>query len=144
MKPKILLRIASAAMIFHLIGHTFGHLSWETTTDPVKQEVISQMIGHKFPFMGTTRSMGEYFNGFSYATSIGMILMAIILWIVAGVLKEPGKLAFKILVTITICLFAWSIDEFIFFFPFAACTTLFAGILALIATMQLRNQKNSQ
>ena len=141
MKPKILLRIASLAMILHLIGHTFGHLGWKKATDPVKLEVINQMTEHKFPFMGTTRSMGDYFDGFSYAASISMILMAVILWIVAGSLKETAGLAFKIMVTLTICLFALSIDEFIFFFPFAACTTLFTAILTLIAIVQLKIQK---
>ena len=142
MKPKILLRIASLAMIFHLIGHTFGHLGWKKATDPVKLEVINQMTGHKFPFMGTIRSMGDYFDGFSYATSIGIILMAVILWVVAGSLKETTVLSFKIMITVTICLFVWSIDEFIFFFPFAACTTLFAAILALIAFVQMKSQKS--
>ena len=44
----------------------------------------------------------------------------------------------------TILTDAWSIYEFIFFFPFAACTSLFAGIMTLIAIMQMKSKGNKQ
>ena len=139
MKPKLLLRIASGAMFFHLLGHTMGQLNSRKTTDPVKQEVINQMTNHKFMFMGTMRSMIDYSDGFSYATSIALLLMAIILWLVSNdLLSSKTSLGFKILVTLSISLFIWSVDEFIFFFPFAAGTTLFAAILTLVATLQIK------
>lgn len=141
MKPKLLLRIASGAMLFHLLGHTYGHSTWKQATDPVKQTVISQMTDHRFPFMGNIRSMADYYDGYGWATSIGLIFFALILWFVSGAVKENTTLALKLLIATTICLVAWSIDEFIFFFPFAACITLLAAILTLIAIFQIRNQK---
>ena len=140
MKPKLLLRIASGVMIFHLLGHTIGQSIWKQATDPVEQEVISQMTGHKFLFMGSIRSLADYYDGFSWATSIGLIFFAVILWLVSGAVKENAGLVLKILIATTICLFAWSIDEFIFFFLFAACITLLAAILTLGAITQIRNQ----
>lgn len=142
MKAKLLLRIASGLMIFHLIGHTFGHISWKKATDPVKQEVIKQMTEHKFPFMGASKSLGDFFEGYGWACSIAMIFFALILWFISGSLSEGKVLYQKILITLSICLFAWSIDEFIFFFPFAACTTLLAAVLTFISVLQLRTQKN--
>lgn len=142
MKPKLLLRIASGAMVFHLLGHTYGHSTWKQATDPVRQEVISQMTGHKFPFMGSIRSFANYYDGYGWATSIGLIFFAVILWLVSGAVKENAGLVLKILIATTICLFAWSIDEFIYFFPFAACITLVAAILSLVAIAQIRNQKS--
>jgi len=141
MKPKLLLRIASGAMIFHLLGHTYGHSAWKKATDPVKQGVISQMTGHKFPFMGSIRSLADYYDGFSWATSIGLMFFAAILWLAASAVKETAKLVVKFLVATAICLFAWSIDEFIFFFPFAACNTLLASILTLVAIVQIKSHK---
>src|SRR6185436_4776750 len=124
MKPKLLLRIAAGLMIFHLAGHSFGHMNWKQDVNPERQEVINQMLGHQFPFMGAVRSMGDYYDGYGYASSIALTLMAVILWIVSGSLNEKSGLAFKITVTLTIALFLWSMVEFMFFFPFAACTTL--------------------
>jgi hypothetical protein len=141
MKPKLLLRIASGAMLFHLLGHTFGHSTWKLATDPVKQAVISQMTEHKFPFMGSIRSMTEYYDGYGWATSIGLIFFALILWLISSAIKESPRLALRLLISTSICLFAWSIDEFIFFFPFAACTTLLSAILTLVAIFQIRKQK---
>ncbi len=142
MNSKLLLRIASGAMFFHLLGHTYGHSTWKQTTDPVKQGVLSQMTDHKFPFMGSMRSLADYFDGYSWATSIALFFFAVILWLVSGAVKENAGLAVKLLIAIAICLFAWSIDEFIFFFPFAACNTLLAAILTLVAIVKIRNRKS--
>ena len=42
MKPKILLRIASAVVIFHDMGHTLGAVTWRQSPDPIKQMIINQ------------------------------------------------------------------------------------------------------
>jgi hypothetical protein len=141
MKPKLFLRIASGLILLHLILHSIGNSTWKQTNDPIKQNVISQMTDHKFPFMGTVRAMGDYFNGFGYITSIALALISLLLWILSGSSKENAGLTLKILVVVTVSLFVWAIDEFVFFFPFAACITLLAGLLSCIATLQLRQQQ---
>ncbi len=114
MKPKILLRIASIIMFLHDIGHTFGHLTWKQSPDPAKQEVIKQMTDNKFPFMGAVRSMSDYYDGYGWASTLALLLIAAL---------------------------AWGIDELIFFFPFAAAFSLLAFLLTGIAIFQIRNQK---
>jgi hypothetical protein len=141
MKAKLLLRIASGAMLFHLLGHSVGNATWTQTTDPVKQEVINAMTNHDFPFMGAMRSMGDYYSGYGYCVSIALLFFAVVLWLFSGAVKENIALVYKLLVATTFFLFAWSIDEFIFFFPFAACTTLLAALLTTIAAIQLKKQR---
>ena len=131
--PKILLRIAAALMLMHLLGHTIGHSGWKKSTDRVQQEVIRQMTGPKFPFMGVTRSMGQYFDGYGYACSIGLLLFILVLWFLSGELPNAPGLAQKLMLSAALCLLAWGIDELIFFFPFAACITLLAFVLTLVA-----------
>jgi len=138
MKPKILLRIASFLMLFHLIGHTFGQLGWRKADEPVKQEVIRQMTEYKFPFMGATRSMGDYFEGYGWATSIALIFFALVLWFTSGALNNNTAFIKELLVSLAICLFSWSILEFVYFFAFAGSITLLAAILTLIAYIQVR------
>jgi hypothetical protein len=128
---KILLRVAAFLMLIHGLGHTIGHSGWKKSTDTIQQGVIQQMTGPKFPFMGVTRSMGEYFDGYGYACSIAMMLCTLVLWFTSGELYGSPGLAKKMMLTMGICLLGWGVDEIIFFFPFAAGTSLLAGACAL-------------
>ena len=62
MKPKPLLRIASISMFLHAVGHTIGALSWKQAPDPVIQKVVDDMISHKFIFLGSLRSIGDFYE----------------------------------------------------------------------------------
>jgi hypothetical protein len=138
MKPKILLRIASIAMLFHDAGHSSQILLWTKTEDPAKQEVIRQMTTKSFPFMGTLRSMGDGFEGFIWAASLAMLLMAIILWIVSSDSKNPlGK---KILIALLVILTGWWIVELNYFFLFAAANTFIVWLCICISLIQLRTR----
>ncbi|MCF0070918.1 hypothetical protein LZD49_10580 [Dyadobacter sp. CY261] len=133
MKPRLLMRIAALFVLIHLIGHSFGHFSWKETTNPAKQEVIKQMTGPRFEFMGAMRSMGDYYEGYSlilfvvYAMSIALILSA------AGYADSNHDIARKVLTPIGIGYVAFGIIEFLHFFPFAASMSLGAGALIILA-----------
>jgi len=141
MKSKNLLRIASVIMFLHLLGHTFGHLTWKDSPDPARQEVIKQMTGNKLPFMGATRSMAEYYNGYGYIATIAMLLIIFLLWSISNATGNKSPLISKLLWAATGFLFLLGIDELIYFFPFAAAFSLLSGLLTLLATVQL--SKNS-
>jgi hypothetical protein len=111
-------------MFIHDVLHTIGFSGWKT--DPTRQAVIQAMTGPKLPFMGANRNMGEFYDGFGYASSIALLLIAVTLWIVSGELAPGSTLARKIVITLTIILALWGIDEIIYFFPFAACISLLA------------------
>jgi len=137
MKPKLLLRIASIVMILHDVGHMVGSLTWKQAVDQEKQQVIAQMTGHKFPFMGAMRSMGDYYDGYGFAAALAILLISIILWIVSSSLGEAPNFARKILITVSAVLLAWGINELVYFFPFAASFGLLAMVLTVIAILQL-------
>ncbi|GGH34374.1 LIC_13387 family protein [Dyadobacter endophyticus] len=133
MKPRLFLRIAALCILVHLIGHFFGHFSWRETPDPVKQEVIRQMTGPKFEFMGVMRSMGDYFEGYGlilfivYGMSIALILSAM------RYADSNHDIARKVLTPIGIGFVAMGAIEFVYFFPFAASLSLGAGIFIILA-----------
>jgi len=137
MKPKILLRIASIVMILHDVGHMMGSLTWKQAVEPDKQQVIEQMTGHKFPFMGAMRSMGDYYDGYGYAAALAILLIAVILWIISGSEAQNSSLGKKILISISAALLLWGINELVFFFPFAAAFSLLAMALTFIAVLKL-------
>lgn len=135
MNPKILLRTASVIMLLHVIGHTIGHSGWKKAPDPEKQEVITHMTGKSFAFMGAERSMGDYYDGYGYASTLAMLLVIALLWVLSG---ETSPLAQKGVLLVTIFLFGWGVDELIYFFPMAAGFSLVSGLFALISFFQLR------
>ena len=132
-RTKILLRIAAILMVIHLIGHTIGHSRWKKPNDPAQLAVVSEMTGPKFLFMGVNRSMGEYFDGYSIGCSIGMLVFILVLWSVSSELNTSSRLVKKTMISVAVCLFAWGIDEILFFFPFAAGFSLIAFVCTMAA-----------
>jgi ABC-type multidrug transport system permease subunit len=140
MKPKILLRIAAILILVHSLLHTTGFSQWKKDPDPAKQEVIKQMTRQKFPFMGTSRNIGDYYDGFGYACSIALFLIAAALWIVSGELASSTRLAKKIIIVLGIALLFWAVDELLYFFPFAAGLTSVACLCCFWAFYLLNKQ----
>src|SRR5579859_6516689 len=120
MTAKILLRIASVLMLIHLIGHSFGQNGWKHESEPLKKEVAQWMTGPKFPFMGVTRSMGDYFDGYGYNASVSMVIFVVLLWLASNNVDEPSQFLKGNIFTMGTALLCISIIEFLFFFPFAA------------------------
>lgn len=142
MKPKILLRIAAILIFIHSVLHTFGFSTWKQAPDAVYKTIVDGMTTHTFPFMGAVRSLGNFYEGFGYASSIALFLIAIVLWLVSGETSRSADLAKKIIYAVGIALVAWGIDELIYFFPFAASITLTAAALTLLSGFVMK--KNSE
>jgi len=134
MQPKILLRIASILLLLHLVGHTLGHSSWKQAKEPEEKAVISQMTDHTFPFMGSNRSFGDFFDGYGYACSIALALMMTMLWILSSAHLNTIALV-RLLTALWIAFFLWSAIEFRYFDLSAALTSLLPGLLTLLASL---------
>jgi hypothetical protein len=141
MKPKLLLRIAAILIIIHGVLHTTGFSQWKQDPDPGKREVIKQMTGHKFPFMGTSRNMGEYYDGFGYCGSVALLLIGALLLIIASDLSSNTALAKKVIIALGVALLLWATDELIYFFPFAVGLTSVACICCFWSFYLLNNKK---
>lgn len=137
MTAKLPLRVASILLVIHLIGHSIGHSGWKNDTEPAKIQVIHAMTGPKFLFMGVYRSMGNYFDGFGYMASVTLLLLILILWIASNNVTEPNRFLRHVVLTAGIALVAIGVLECIFFFPFAACISLLAGLQVVGARFRL-------
>lgn len=131
MSSKVLLRIAAVLMFVHCVLHTIGFNSWKD--DPDKQGVVKAMNGPKFPFMGASRNMANFYDGFGYASSIAMILIFVSLWLVSGELGKGSSLARKMTLTLAFILLLWGADEIIYFFLLAAAMSWVAALCCLVA-----------
>lgn len=138
MKPTTLLRIASGCMIFHLLGHTMGHSQWKEGAEPARKEVVQKMLDNKFEFMGVSRSYGDYYMGYGWNLWFVLLMLALILWGISKPSQENPSFAIKVLFPILICLSAFSVLDYLYFFPLVAITCLVAAIAVGTAILQLR------
>jgi hypothetical protein len=144
MTARLLLRITAILIFIHALLHTFGHSGWAKATDAAQQRVITEMTGPKFPFMGVMRSMGNYFDGYGYATTVFLLLVAVVSWIVSGELAGSPSLSKKIVFCLSQSLLAMGILEIIYFFPFAAGITLLATACSFSSWFLLKHKEISR
>ena len=83
--------------------------------------------------MGAVKSMADYYNGYSILI-FGLYAMTIsLLWLTSGFILEQPSIAGKILYPVGIAYVFFGVVEFLYFFPFAASMSFFAGILTLFS-----------
>jgi hypothetical protein len=139
MTPKLLLRISSALIFFHAILHTMGQMQWKVAASPAYAEVVTQMTGPKFPFMGAERSMGEFFDGFGITVTIALLLVGCLLWALSDIAIAYGGAGLKLLIPVVVFLILLCVIEIIYFFAFAAVVTGLAAMLSTWAIVGLNN-----
>jgi hypothetical protein len=137
MKAKLLIRIAAVLILIHMLGHGFGHFTWQNTDNPVKQEVIKQMFSHEFHFMGTMRSMGDYYRGYSLLLLPVYAMSIVLLWLIANASDTQRRLCRQLLYPIAGAYLFFGAIELTYFFPFAAAMSLGAGLLCVGAILLL-------
>lgn len=137
MRAKIWLRIACVFILVHLLGHAVGHSMWDQPEDPRMQEVVDAMVGYKSEFMGASRSMGDYYNGYSLTLFFVYAMSISILWVASKGNDTQQSLIKKILYPMAFTWIAFGVIEFMFFFPFAATMSMSAGLFILAALFRM-------
>lgn len=137
MKTKILLRAASGCLLFFAIGHSIGHVTRHTVTDPKAQEVLNIMSENKFDMFGQMRSYDENYTGMSLNLIFTLLAFVCILWLLSGQVETQPQFVRNMLLPIAICVLGFCATSFLFFFPVPAITCLLASILLLIAIVVL-------
>lgn len=131
MKSKIYLRIAFGLIIFHLAGHTVGHLTWKDTPDPKLAEIIHNMDTYQFEFMGTAQTIGANHEGYSLMLGLTLIMLGIITWMFSDKADSfPEMKSFVMVIGLFFIVFG--IVEAIYFFPLPGVTSILAGVFQII------------
>lgn len=134
---KLLIRIAAGCMLFFAFGHTMGHFTRYEVDDQKEKEVIQTMVDNKFDLFGQTTTYDQMYTGLSLNLIFTLIAFVIILWQISNISKDDKKLAIKLLLPVTLCVFGFSITSFLFFFPVPAITCLVGGLLSTFALIKL-------
>ena len=137
MRAKVWLMIACIFILVHLLGHAVGHTSWKKPDDAGMQKVVDAMVSYKSEFMGATRSMGDYYDGYSLILFFVYAMSISILWVASRAQRDERRLVKKILYPMAFAWLAFGVVEFMYFFPFAATMSLGAGLLILAAIFRM-------
>jgi hypothetical protein len=132
MKSKILLRVACLLILVHLLGHSLGHLSWDKPKDPKMKEVVDMMKGYSTEFMGASKSMANYYEGYSIIMFFVFAMTIMILWSVSSFIETNKPIAVKILYPIAITYLAFGVVEYLYFFLFAASISFLTGVCVFL------------
>lgn len=135
MKPSLLLRIAAFLLLIHLAGHTAGHLDWDEPKDPGMQDVVNSMKAHHADFMGASRSMADYFEGYSMMVFV-VLSVNIVLLIMLSNFKDQ-LLIRQLLWPLGSGWILTGIIEYAQFFPFAALISGLAGLCIIAAVFSM-------
>lgn len=133
MKPKLLLRIASLLMLFHMIGHTFGALGWKNAPNEAVGQVITGMETNHFEFMGRPVTLASFYEGYGFSMILVMLLISLLLWILSA--ETGNRLSARLLPLLAGFLLMVGILEYVYFFPFAAAFSFLAGLCTLVALL---------
>ena len=139
-RPKLLIRIAAGLILFFAFGHSMGHFTRYDVTDPKEKEVLQMMSNNKFDLFGQMTSYDKMYTGMSMNLIFTLLAFTIILWHISGICTDNKKLATKLLLPVTFCVFGFSITSFLFFFPVPAITCLIAGLILTFALIKLNAQ----
>lgn len=139
MTAKLLIRISAVLIIVHLLGHTIGLLSWDDETGPLFG-VVKEMKSHSAKFMGATKSMADYYNGYSLIIFVFLVMSVFVLWILSNHISTSQRLVKQILYAVGIAYLFLGVIEFFNFFPFVAIISILIGLFSVLATLRLNNQ----
>ncbi len=129
MKPTHVLRMAVFCILFFAAGHSIGHFTRKATTDSKAAEVFTLMETYKFPIGGELRSYDEFYTGMSLNLIAALIAFALVLWVASLMATQFPRACRKILLPVLLCMIAYTITGFLYFFVVPAATCLLASLL---------------
>lgn len=134
MRPSLLLRIASIAMLLFAAGHTMGGLQfWSPAGDT---EILKAMGSFRFDVQGVNRTYLDFYLGFGWTISVYLFLQAVLLWQLAPLAGvEPHRVR-PLLVSFLVAWIAATVISSLLIFPLPA--VLSAVVTAFLAAVLFR------
>jgi heme A synthase len=91
--------------------------------------------------MGTVRSMADYYDRYGCASTISLLLIVALLWILSDLAERNARISARILLPVSLFLLFLGIDEGFFFFPLAAALSLLGALLSSFSFLTLSKQE---
>jgi len=101
MKSWIWLRAASVVLFLLGVGHGIGQIH-PAPPPPLAAPVLAAMKDVHFQMEGLDRTVWDFYNGFSIASVISVIALAIVIWQLSGLARTQLNLIRPIIITLVI------------------------------------------
>ena len=139
MSPKIFTRIAAVAVLLLLVGQSMGMLTWDNPADGQKRTVVQMMKAVSTPFMGSTKSVADYYNGDNWLIFGFHALVIFILWVLSAQIGSGQKRsAVTIVSAIALIYLVFSGVYWAYFFPLPTILSLLTSISLGLAIKKSR------
>jgi hypothetical protein len=140
MTPTLLLRVAAVLAWFHCLTHTVGGVFGAPAHGADEIAVLTAMQAHRFAFMGSMRSYGDFFFGYGLIVAVVLAMQGAIFWQLATMARTAVATLRPLLMLFAI---NWALSAVLsglyFFVAPAATQALMAGcLLAAWATARDR------
>jgi CHASE2 domain-containing sensor protein len=131
--------MAAFAVLLLLAGQSIGMLMWDNPVDAQKKTVVQMMKAISTPFMGSTKSLADYYKGNNWLIFGLHALVIFILWVSSTQIESPQKkLAVTIVSAIALIYLIFSVVYFVYFFPLPIILSLLTSIFLGLAIKKSR------
>jgi len=132
MKQSILLRIASGLTFVFFGGHTLRALD-PSSRGPEEAAVFMAMQSYPFSIMGFRRTHWDFYRGFSLLFSVALLMLALLLWQLAGLARTDPARTRPIVATLFVGYLAFTVLCGMYFFTAPATVSAAAAICLALA-----------
>jgi hypothetical protein len=129
MRPQILVRLGAFSILALLLGQTIGMMTWGNPADGRKKDVVQMMKAISTPFMGSTKSLADYYNGNNWLI-FGFHGLAIFILLVLATQIGSSQKRTAIIISSAIALiyFTFSVVYYVYFFPLPVILSLLTSV----------------
>jgi hypothetical protein len=133
MRSKIFVRLAAFSVLALLLGQTIGMASWDNPPDREKKVVVQMMKTVSTPFMGSTKSFADYYNGNNWLIFGFHGLIIFVLLILAPQIGGSQKrMVVALLSAIALVYLLFSVVYFVYFFPLPFILSLLTSVFLAV------------
>ena len=139
MQPKLLFRIAAAAITLFMLGHTVGGMILAESHGPEEDALLESLRAYHFVIMGSTRSHFDFYRGEGWYLSATLIAMIALCWMLSNAVAESPALVRRLALVLALFFATSAVLCVMFFFAAPLTMSVIASLALGTAWLRLRN-----
>lgn len=139
MSPVAWLRVAAALTLIHAVMHTVGGVYGAIAPGP-ETVAVTAMKANEFVAFGQPRTFWMFYHGGGLAATVFLTLSAVVLWLLAYLVKHDGVLLRPVVVAFAVGFVALAVVSWQFFFWGPVIAELLIAAFLVLAAAGLGKQ----
>jgi hypothetical protein len=139
MSPVAWLRVAAVLTMIHAVLHTVGGVYGAIAPGP-ETVAVTAMKANEFVAFGHPHTMWMFYRGMGLAVSVFLVLAAVVLWLLAYLVKRDGVLLRPVVLMFALGFLAMAVVSWQFFFIAPIIVELLIAACLVVAAVGLKNE----